>query len=294
MRLLKWLLKNRTSYDIIHACDFDTAYIASHCAKLLKKRLVYDIFDYYVDAFGVPQRLKGLIESRDHKIINSADAVVLCTEQRREQIQGTDPKQLTIIHNTPPTYNDGSNTMALNQDKVKIVYVGILDQGRFLKELASIIINKYDCELHIGGFGPFENYFKELAEVHTNIIFYGKLPYEKTLELENKCNIMTAIYDPAITNHYYAAPNKFYEALMLGKPLIVVKNTGIDKVVSKNNIGEVIEFNRESLENAIEKLIQRRTEWTEISQKMKEVHSKQFSWSEMEKRLMGLYHEISQ
>ena len=34
---------------------------------------------------------------------------------------------------------------------------------------------------------------------------------------------MTAIYDPNISNHYYAAPNKFYEALMLGKPLIMVK-----------------------------------------------------------------------
>ncbi len=101
---------------------------------------------------------------------------------------------------------------------------------------------------------------------------------------------MTAIYDPAVGNHYYAAPNKFYEALMLGKPVIMVKNTGMSEVVANNNIGEVIDFNTESLKAAIENLIRRRSQWQDISNKMKKnLYKNDFSWNEMERRLIGIY-----
>ena len=104
---------------------------------------------------------------------------------------------------------------------------------------------------------------------------------------------MTAIYDPLIGNHYYAAPNKFYEALMLGKPLIMVENTGMDNVVSENNIGKVIEYNIEELSDAIDCLIGRKKEWSAMSETMKYLYHNMFSWTEMEARLLSLYSEIT-
>lgn len=292
IRLLQWLFKNNNQYEIIHACDFDTAYVAWHCAKILNKKFIYDIFDYYVDAFSVPRRLKKIIENKDHKLINSADGVIICTEKRKEQIKGTDPKRLTIVHNSPAFSSLRKHYFNLNQDKVKIAYIGILAEGRLLKELSNVIIKNSELELHIGGFGKLEGYFQELSLKYSNIIYYGKLEYSKTIELENSCDIMTAIYDPIIPNHYFAAPNKFYEALMLGKPVIMVNNTGVDGVVLKNNIGEVIEYNSESLEGGIENLIKRKTEWPEISNKMKKLFEKNYSWDEMERRLLNLYKNI--
>ncbi|MDF2519793.1 MAG: glycosyltransferase [Clostridia bacterium] len=289
IRLFKWLYKNRNNYDIIHACDFDTAFTAFRIARLFKKRFVYDIFDYYVEGFVVPAILKTLIRSEDNKIINSADAVIICTEKRKMQIGETKPRQLLVIHNTPPRINEELKKLDLNKSKIKIAYVGILVYGRFIKELADTIKDNMDYELHIGGFGKYERYFEEMATKYENIIFYGKLPYRRTLELENSCDIMTAIYDPADSNHYYAAPNKFYEALMLGKPLIMVKNTGFDEVVSQNEIGSVIDYNIESLEAGIRNLVRRRSEWPEMSRKMKQLYEKEYSWNRMEERLINLY-----
>lgn len=58
---------------------------------------------------------------------------------------------------------------------------------------------------------------------------------------------MTAIYDPKVPNHRYAAPNKFYEALMLGKPIVMAKNTGFDEIIEENNIGCLIEYSKSGL-----------------------------------------------
>ena len=68
--------------------------------------------------------------------------------------------------------------------------------------------------------------FAEMAQKCENIFYYGRIPYDRTIALEKECDVMCAIYDPKVPNHYYAAPNKFYEALMLGMPLIMAKGTG--------------------------------------------------------------------
>ncbi|MDF2948217.1 MAG: glycosyltransferase [Sedimentibacter sp.] len=292
IKLFKWLYKNRNMYDIIHACDFDTSYTAMKVAKKFNKKLVYDIFDYYIDAFNVPDFMKSFIEKKDLEVIKAADLTIICTEKRKEQIKRSRPKRLVIIHNTPELSKDIIKTTNTENSKIKIAYVGILADGRFIKEIAEIVKSNPCYELHIGGFGKLESYFENMSKEYSNIVFYGKLPYKKTLELENNCDIMTAIYDPSVPNNYYAAPNKFYEALMLGKPIIMAKNTGMDEIVSKNDIGEVIDYSIESLQTALFKLVLRRSEWPDMANRMKYIYEKYYKWSEMEKRLYRMYKEI--
>ncbi|REK69276.1 glycosyltransferase family 4 protein [Paenibacillus paeoniae] len=290
--LMLWLIRNRKSYDIIHACDFDTALSAFLCAKFLKKKLVYDIFDYYVDAFSVPTKLKRYIQKIDHHIINSASATIICSEKRKDQISGSSPKSLTFIHNTPPDLELGKYKFNLNQNKMKLVYVGILSKERFLLEISEVIQKLPNCELHIGGFGELGSYFEQLSAISENIHFYGKLSYEKSLNLAYNCDIMLAIYDPSIPNHKYAAPNKFYEALMLGKPLIMVENTGMDEVVLRNEIGVVIKYNKNSFAENLQSLIRKQADWPGMSERMKMLYKGKYSWSIMEKRLINLYEQI--
>lgn len=293
IRLISWLIKNRDDYQIVHACDFDTAYSAYLCSQITKKKLVFDIFDYlFTKPKGNFKLFKRYIIFLQKKIINYADATIICTEQRKQQISGSNPKKLIIIHNSPPNISDNLTKLNLNENKTKIAYVGILQDNRFLLELAEIIKENNDWELHIGGFGKYEDYFYEISQMYPNIIYYGKLPYEKVLKLESSCDILTAIYDPKIDNHFYAAPNKFYEGLMLGKPLIMVKDTGMSEIIEEYNIGELMEYNIDSLKNAIEKLVGRKKEWIEISYKMKKIYKQNYSWDSMEERLIALYKEI--
>lgn len=148
--------------------------------------------------------------------------------------------------------------------------------------------------MHIGGYGKFEHYFKKLSNKYNNIIYYGKLSYEKTLCLEKECDIMLAIYDPKIENHYYAAPNKFYESLMLGKPLIMVENTGMSEYIKKFKIGELIEFSPDSFKLGIDRLVSREKEWPHISDSMRQIYQEEFRWEVMENRLSKLYEKIFQ
>lgn len=293
-RLFGWLVKNKNNYDVCHFCDFDTAFTGSNACRMLRKPYVFDIFDYLsTDAKTAFQKS---VKRAEDNIINHANATIICTEKRKEQIKDAKPRRLIVIHNTPDNYpslrREKGISLRGEKSSVKIAYVGILQDHRLLKELVEVVSKMNDVELHIGGFGKYEEYMKAADEKYSSIFFYGKLQYADTLELEKSCDIMTAIYDPMIGNHKYAAPNKFYEALMLGKPLIMVKGTGMSEVVEENKIGVLIDYSKAGVREGIEKLVNRENEWDSISVKMENMYEERYSWNIMEKRLLMLYEGI--
>lgn len=293
-RLRSWLIKNQTTYDVIHAFDFDTGFIASRYAKKFNKKFVYHILDYYVASHGLRKTvLEKPICKLENSVINGADATIICTEKRKEQIAGSTPKRLAVIHNTPA---DAQRKQCENKTKqtgrIKIVYVGILAPSRLLRDIVSVISNNSSVELHVGGFGILEAFFKDQAHTFDNIYYYGRLSYDQTLSLENECDIMLAIYDPTVDNHRFAAPNKFYESLMLGKPVIMAHGTGMSEVVEENAIGELIEFSQDGFIDGLNRLIARKDEWPMIGKRMQEIYRNQYCWDEMESRLLGLYEDM--
>lgn len=287
----KWIRTHLNQLSVVHACDFDTAFFSYSLCKRKGIKFVFDIFDFL--ASNPKTLFQKIIRKAQYRIINKADATIICTEDRRRQIAGSKPKRLVVIHNTPALAELSENSfIKVTSNRPRIVYVGILQDYRLLFEIGDFFINNNDVEFHIGGFGKYEDHFKELAEKSDNIYFYGRIPYEKTLQLESECDIMLSIYDPKIHNHLFAAPNKFYESLMLGKPVIMVNNTGMSEVVKNEGIGAIIDYSYKGFSEGIRALISRKNEWPQISEKMKKLYMEQFSWNEMENRLIGLYQEL--
>lgn len=293
--IYSWLKKHKSEIDVIHAYDFDTGYTALKFARNYNKKIVYDIPDYYVDSHGLKGFWIGkLVKAMEDSIINRADATIICTEERKEQIKGTHPKRLFVIHNTPDIDNgfeaERFNNLSFKSGRLKLVYVGILGRARFIDKIADVVAKREDCEFHIGGFGGgMESFFEDMDRKYDNIFFYGRLRYEETIALEKACDVICAIYDPSIPNHYYAAPNKFYEALALGKPLIMARDTGMASIVEKECLGEVIEYNTESLNSALNRLINNRDQSNKIAQRAKELYLNNYSWEKMETTIGEIY-----
>lgn len=282
--LLLNLIKKRKEIDIIHSCDLDTGLVTFIYCKIFKKKYNYDIYDFYVDSHNMTGKVKKIIKYLEFKVIDSSENTIICTNERKQQIIGSLPRNIEIIYNTPDLSKINHEfKLKSNNNKFKIGYVGVLQNHRLLKEICETVSQVKDVELHIGGFGILE---KELLE-NSNIYFYGALEYKDALGLEEKCDILFATYDPQIPNHRYSAPNKLYEACALGKPIIVCKDTGIDKIVSSNCIGEVINYDINEFWKAVAKI--KSYDILSNKQKMNEIYEKEFSWANMIKKIEKLY-----
>lgn len=297
-KLFWWLMFHRKEYDTVHACDLLTGLPAWLPCRLFRKKMVYDIFDYYAATQHGPEKILNLFRKLENGIINSADVTIICSEKRREQIAGAHPRKLVVLHNAPSggqirdCGNGGSFPVQGNPDHTKIVYVGNLVEDRFIMKALACAEKLPEVEFHIGGFGVLEDQIRQLSQTHDNIFFYGKLAYQDVLTLERCCDIMLALYDPAVPNHAYAAPNKFYEALALGKPLVMFHQTGMDGVVERYDIGAVCEPTEAGLQEAFETLIERKGEWERMGKDMRALFGSDYSWDIMEKRLQCLYKEL--
>lgn len=296
-KLFWWLLTHGKEYDAIHACDLLTGLPAWLPCRLLRKKLVYDIFDYYAATQSGPEWILNIFRKLENRIINASDATIICSEKRREQIRGSKPKRIAVIHNAPSQrqiagINELRDDLKNLPRSVKVVYVGNLVEDRFLMKALACAERLPEIEFHIGGFGVLEEKIAQLATDQANIHFYGRLPYCKVLELERGCHIMLALYDPAVPNHVYAAPNKFYEALALGKPLIMFRNTGLADVVEEMDVGAICEPTEDGIANALRQLIGREQDWESMEARMQTMFREQYSWEIMEQRLLELYESL--
>lgn len=187
-----------------------------------------------------------------------------------------------------------SPTQHLTKKKIALSYSGVLQEGRMIRELIEVVSEREDMEIHFSGSGPLERFIQNKSTYYDSVHYHGELSYEKRLHLQKRCDVLTALYDPETLNYVYAAPNTMYEALMLHKPLIMVKHTGLDSIVSSNGFGKVIDYNTSSLKAALTQLSSEKHTFLKISRKMKKYYNTQFSWLDIEKRILVLYHGMEE
>jgi glycosyltransferase involved in cell wall biosynthesis len=118
------------------------------------------------------------------------------------------------------------------------------------------------------------------------------VPYAEVLKVEQQSRVLSAIYEPITRNHRLCAPNKFYEALALGKPLIVCKGTGIDKIVEENNIGCVIEYNVQEFYRVLRELKGNPSLCKGMGERARKLYEEKYKWSIMQEKLLNCYSKL--
>ncbi|MDO5715808.1 MAG: glycosyltransferase [Tissierellia bacterium] len=289
--VFRWLIKNKNKYDIIHSYDLDSGIPTCIVSKIIKKKYIYHIADFYVDSRGsIPHFLKHFVRKLEFAVINRAEATIICTEKRKRQIKGSKAKKLVVVHNVP-VFENQIEVLSNEDHGLRCTYVGNLSESRFILQVLNVFRKHPDINLEIAGLGALEDEVIRASQQCKNIKFYGKMDYDKTFILYQNSDLMFAIYDPKVENHKYCAPNKLYEAMKVGKPLIVAKGTGVDEIVEEENMGQIINYNESEFEELLIKIRDNPKYLSIWSNNAKKAYEK-YSWEEMRSRIIKLYDDI--
>lgn len=299
--LLRWqvgllvsLWKHRRDYEIIHACDFDTVLPALVMKWLYAKKVVYDVFDFYADMIqGVPAFIRDIIRSVDLWVMRKVDALILVDEVRMQQIGSGCPERLELIYNSPETCPLPAPVPM--GTPLRIAYVGLLQVDRGLLVMLNVLRRHPEWELDLAGFGRDDALIRGAAEGLANVRISGRIPYAEALELYARSDVMFATYNPSVPNHRYSSANKLFEAMMLGKPIIVARGTSMDRIVEGHQVGFVVDYGDvDQLERALEEI----ASWDcdrrrKFSTHARSVYMEHFAWGKMATRLINLYRRVS-
>lgn len=242
--LLKYLFSHHKQYQYIHACDFDTV-IPGLCMKIFGKKVIFDIFDWFSDEVRTGKIwIDKPINILEKWAAVHADLVIICEKERLKQM-GVIPRNYIIIPNIPEVKNpplEVENNVERKTGEIRIAYVGGLVKDRGLIELINVVQEMPRIKLEIAGFGDTDivRAVEQAAHTYENIQYDGKVPYEKALEIMGNADLLYAMYYKTNPNHIYAAPNKFYESLLLQIPLITTEGTLVGNKVKCFHNGYVI------------------------------------------------------
>lgn len=261
VKTLRSIIKNNNDSVLIHACDLDTVFPAVVYKRVFqrKTKVLFDIFDWFSATLSNQNNfIRFAFTLMERFSVKNSDYIIICEKERIAQIPYKIKKDsLYVLPNIPSfsskqfLYTD--STLKFNNKLLTVTYVGGLYDDRCLDEIISLA-EKGHINLLIAGYGD-ERLEKRLKTTKSeNIKYFGKVKYERGLQIMYNAEILYAMYSKKNPNHYFAAPNKYYEAMFLGKPIISTKGIILEQKILSNDIGYITEEDWQSIFDCIKSI----------------------------------------
>jgi glycosyltransferase involved in cell wall biosynthesis len=288
-----WIFINLMKYRprVVHSCDFDCLLPCLLYRPFLQAKVVFDSFDKYAMAF-IPQKHRALylfVDSLENMMANKADALVTVSNDRLATFGRFLPKRHEVIMNCP----EGEATIIrfpparIQREKLTIVYAGSLAKDRGLSILSEALSDLDDVRLILAGRAD-EGYIKPFLN-SPKVKYFGMLRYDEAIKLQASADLIPLLYDPSVPINRVANPNKLFEAMMLGIP--VVSNV-CQEIVKDAHCGLPVSYDAKCLRNAIMKLRDDFSLRTELGDSGRKAFENIYNWKQMEEKLFRLYNEI--
>lgn len=203
-----------------------------------KTKIVLEIADIpgYYKYKGI---LKKFLELIINKFVIRVDLIVFTSlfflENYYKKLLDKNEKVL-ILENLPEK-RIFENFKKNNHELFTIGFIGFLRYVKQLKLLCEACKDIPDVRIFIAG-GPASEDFRELLDSCSKIEYFGAYNYERDiLNLYSQIDVVYSVYDTDSPNVKIAIPNKLYEAIVCGLPIIVAKGTRLAEYVEKLGVG---------------------------------------------------------
>lgn len=243
--VLYHLFKLRKSYRVIHACNIEN-YLVAFPAKWFGKKMLLDIYD----------STESKIETR---VAKKCDALILPSNHRLEQInvRREELKHYLEVENVP-VFHEGVTRKNMPEfpNMIHLSYVGVMQRNiRGIENVLQLVNEDSRFVLDIAGTGDgLDKEIEEMSKKNDRIRYHGKVNYKTALNLMSSSDFIVALYYLNCPSHTYASPNKYYESLYLGKPVITTKGTLVGNAVIEHDTGYVVEDSKDSFASLFEKV----------------------------------------
>ncbi len=241
-----FFLLRKLAPDIFVANDLDSLPANFLVSRLKHKPLVYDSHEYFTEVpelIGRPrvQNIWLWLEKKMVPKVNAAYTVCGSIADIYRQQYGVDFKVVRNLPEkslaTPPEFKLPN----LNNRKV-ILYQGALNMGRGLEAAIRAMQFIDGAVLVLAGNGDIAEPLKQLAEkqgVANQVIFTGRLALEQLAGLTRLADLGLSIEEDLGLNYRFALPNKLFDYIQAGVPVLVSDLPEMRNVVEEYQVGAI-------------------------------------------------------
>lgn len=289
-----WILVNlfKINPEIVHACDLDTVYPSLLYRFFRRKvKVVFDVFDTFTLLIEAKSPLLGsIVRGFELFAASASDVLLTVSDERLVFFRNLKLKRTEILMNCPPfRLYDLKDKETKNSDLLRIVYAGAIAPYRGLLEVAKALQSIDKVEFIVAG-NIIDNQIADKLKKFSFVKYVGQLPFEDSLKLQMNADVIPVLYDLNLPINKVAQPNKLYEAMSLGIPVI----TNLNKFLDDVPFGVYVDYyNRDQIRDALILLQKNPILRTNFGVKGRLAFKEKYNWSIMEKKIIRLYYDLT-
>jgi glycosyltransferase involved in cell wall biosynthesis len=238
--------------SIYHASDLYVLPATESAAKQAEAQLVYDARELYPFVHGTTGKpwAKLFWSQLEGRFIVDADLVMTVSDSIAERlVDAYGVARPVVLHNVPdPADIEPSShireQLGLRSDDLVVLHLGQIREGRGGSVLVEAMRDVHGAVLVFIGNGPERLHLVEMVDnlgLDAKVRFLSPVPYDQVMNVAAGADVGVSLLEDTCLNHRFALPNKLFEYLMAGLPVVVSDFPELGRVVRDHDVGLAVD-----------------------------------------------------
>lgn len=280
-----------TPFDAVHCHDLDTLPVGTSLRAETGLPLIYDAHEIwgYLMAHELPGDWGGYYLRKEKRLLRNVNHVITVNRPLKAYFEGVAEVPVTMVMNAKPVVQEAYEPPS--NGTFTALYIGLLHPSRFVTELVEAVRGLEDVRLVIGGVGK-AAYVASVASACRrlpNAEFLGEVPYDDVMPLTADANAVLALFDPRHRLNRIGLPNKMFEAMASGRPVVVAEGTHLAEFTREQGVGIVVDYSRGGVREGLVRLRDSPELAESLGRRGLDRALEEFNWGRQERRLLRVY-----
>jgi glycosyltransferase involved in cell wall biosynthesis len=248
LRLFFILLFKRK--HLLYANDLDTLLPNFLASKLCGTKIIYDSHELFTEAPELIHRKKvqRIWLKIEQFIFPSLSHIITVNDSIAKSYKDLYAKDLVVVRNIPSTFHisalQSKHELGIpTSDFLVIIQGSGLNVDRGIEEAVLAMKELEGVTLMLVGDGDVMPIVKDLIQTHRldeKVKIYGRRPYLEMMQFTVHADLGLTLDKPLSKNYEFSLPNKVFDYMHAGTPILASKLVEIERVINTHHIGSIL------------------------------------------------------
>lgn len=245
VRLFFFLLINQ--FDLLWSNDLDTLLANFLASKIKGKKIIFDSHEYFTEVPELVSRpkVKAIWKRLERWILPRLKHVFTVSQSIADLYKKEYGIDVKLLRNVPVLNNQVVEVENIKiQGKKTIIYQGAVNVGRGIHQMVEAMRHVENAQLLIFGRGDISMEIEQLVlklKLEGKVKLMGEIPLGKLRGYTCQANLGLSLEEDMGLNYRYALPNKLFNYIQAGVPVLVSNLPEMKNLVVQYQVGEIIE-----------------------------------------------------
>jgi glycosyltransferase involved in cell wall biosynthesis len=301
--------------DVFHAQSLVSLPVVRAAASRLHGRFVYDVADYHTEAARLarmPRPVRAVIRRREAAWAREAAGFLAVSDPIADLVRDRwNVPRPAVLLNCPPAWRPEvpgpplsrriGEALGLAPERPVVLYQGGFSVDRGVEELVAaaddVALRELDAAVVFMGYGRLQSFLESAARRSPEWIhILPAVPPDELLDWTASADVSFVGQPPRTLNQRMNLPNKLFESLMAGVPVVVSQGNEQCRLVSAEKVGSCTDVESPPAIAATIAALLRRPAWERqrLRAHCRSVALGRYTWDQNATGLIALYRRLAE